>query len=206
MINIIIRTSGRPRYFKSCVASIERQTYRDYRIIVGMDTPETYADKYHPFRYPRTKSNGTFLQLKETRTLHFPYNLYLNTLMTKCEPGWVMFLDDDDEFFGSNALMDIIHHLKVTTDVPFWRVRINNRVVPSNENFGKRPVVKDVSCIGFAFHTDYIPLMQFDPYKQADYRIANRLFSILNPVWIDKVLTQTQRREGIGRGLRQDKI
>jgi hypothetical protein len=125
--------------------------------------------------------------------------------MQKCEPGWVLFLDDDNEFFGSNSLMEIAQRLKVITDAPFWRVRINDRIVPSTQNFKQRPVCKDIDMGGFCFHTDYIPLLQFDCYKQADYRIADRIYSILNPIWIDKILTQTQRREGIGRGLRKDK-
>lgn len=205
MVNIIIRTSGRPQYFKTCMSSIDRQTYKQVNIIVGVDSNDTYADKYKPIKYPRLKGDKKMIQLYGYRTMHFPYNLYLNILMGYCEPGWVLILDDDNEFFGSNSLREIVGCLHKNTDAAFWRVRINQKMVPSTENFGMRPVVKDIDMAGFCFHSDYIPLLQFDSYKQADYRVADRIYSLLNPVWINKILTQTQRREGRGFGTRRDK-
>jgi hypothetical protein len=173
---------------------------------VGVDGPDSYADKLNPIRYPRQKSDETYLDLNGYRTRHFPYNLYLNRLMQECVPGWVLILDDDDEFFNSNSLLDIMAPMKRPLDAAFWRVRVGNKMVPSNINFRNRPVCKDFSMIGMAFHTSYIPLLQFDNYKQADYRVADRIFSILNVVWIDKVLTQTQSRENAaGAGRRKDK-
>jgi hypothetical protein len=104
-----------------------------------------------------------------------------------------------------DVLETIAHYLTKPTRVVFWKVDICGRVIPCDKNFGKRPVVKDISMIGFCFHSNFIPLLQFDPYKQSDYRVMDRAFSILEPVWIDRVLTKTQRNEGESFGNRRDK-
>ena len=205
MINILVRTSNRPKCFADCIASIESQTYQDYRLIVGSDTREYYPMPYHPIRYQRELSNGQFIQLRESKARHFPFNLYLNELMRHCKDGYVLFLDDDDEFTSTDSLGIIAKELQNPVDAAFWRVRICENIFPSDKNFGQRPVVKDISGIGLAFHTDYIPMLQFDPYKQADYRLADRIYSLLNVHWIDEVLTQTQRRSDNGPRYRKDK-
>jgi hypothetical protein len=205
MINILVRTSNRPMYFWDCIQSIQKQTYTDYRIIVGIDGEDSYANFCHPIRYPMLISNKTYLKSAYTSMLHFPVNLYLNRLMQEVTDGWVMVLDDDDMFAGPDSLELIARNLVDTHSIIYWRVDICGRIVPSDSNFGRRPVVKDISGIGFCFHSNYIPLLQHDTYKQSDYRVADRAYSLLNPIWIDKVLTRTQRREGDGFGKRRDK-
>jgi hypothetical protein len=205
MINILIRTSNRPIYFWDCVQSIKKQTCQDYRIIVGVDGLDTYADFYHPIRYPMLHSDKTYLKGAYTTMLHFPVNLYLNRLMGEVTEGWVMILDDDDMFATPDALEIIARNLTELSRVVYWKVDICGRVIPCEKNFGCRPVVKDISMIGFCFHSNFIPLLQFDPYKQSDYRVMDRAYSILKPIWIDKVLTKTQRNEGDGFGKRRDK-
>jgi hypothetical protein len=41
MINILVRTSGRPKYFEGCIESIYNQTYKNWNIIVGVDDSES---------------------------------------------------------------------------------------------------------------------------------------------------------------------
>jgi len=47
--------------------------------------------------------------------------------------------------------------------------------------------------------------LQWDPYKQCDWRVISRAYDILRPVWIDEVLTRTQRSAGDGFGYRKDR-
>lgn len=200
MINILIRTSNRPLYFGACLRSIESQTSKDYRIIVGNDSKEFY----HRFdvQYPMLKSNRRYLKLaRGIQSLHFPINLYLNKLMAEVKEGWVMLLDDDDMFADKDAITKILCKCTTETTAVFWKVSVGDRVVP--EKFG-RPVVKDISMIGFCFHSKYIPVLQFDEYKQTDYRVADRIYSILDVVYIDEILTKTQD-SGDGFGKRKDK-
>ena len=39
-INILVRTSGRPLYFKKCIESIKIQNYNNYRILISYDNEE----------------------------------------------------------------------------------------------------------------------------------------------------------------------
>jgi len=205
VFNIIIRTSNRPVYFWNCVRSVEGQTYLKRKILVGIDGNDTYANHYQPIRYNPVKSNRTYLKGAHTSMMHFPFNLYLNKLMRGVSGGWVIFLDDDDMFAHEDCLRIIREHRADRQTLILWRVNIAGRIIPSDENFGKRPVVKDISGIGFCFHSDYIPLLQWDSYKQCDWRVISRAYDILRPVWIDEVLTRTQRSAGDGFGYRKDR-
>jgi len=148
------------------------------------------------------KSNKRHLILsKGIKARHFPVNLYLNQLMATVHEGWVMILDDDDMFVSQDAIKKITSVCKSEETAVFWRVKIGDRIVP--KKFG-RPKIKDFSMIGMCFHSKYIPLLQFDEFKQTDYRVADRIFSILDVVYIDEVLTGTQHT-GDGFGLRKDK-
>lgn len=200
MINILIRTSNRPLYLLHCIKSIQKQTCKDYRIIVGNDSQELYH--FMDVHYERAESNGTYMVLpNKIKAMHFPVNLYLNKLMAEVKQGWVMILDDDDMFADKNAIKKILAKCTDPTKAVFWKVAIGDRVVPSK--FG-RPKVKDISMIGFCFHSNYIPVLQFDCYKQTDYRVADRIYSILDVVYIDEILTKTQD-SGDGFGKRKDK-
>lgn len=183
--------------------SIEGQNY-PHRIIVGNDSDDSYCAHYQPIRYGMQTSNRRYLDLKNYKTMHFPYNTYINRLMKEVKEGWVMILDDDNAL-TPGALERIGQELTEENRVVFWRVNICGQPYPSDKNWRKRPQVKDIDMGGFCFHSKYIPLCQFDPYKQADYRVADRLYSILNPVWINEVLVRAQREEWEGSGLRMDK-
>ena len=190
MINILVRTSNRPMFFHDCIRSIKAQTYTDYRIIVGSDSNDCYCWPFNPVHYTQTKSNGRYLNLSRgIKTLHFPVNLYLNRLMDEVKEGWVMFLDDDDMMATHETLEEIAKLLTSEDTAVFWKVQLGERIIPSKQG---RPKVRDFSMIGMCFHSKYIPLLQFDQYKQTDYRVADRIYSILNVKFIDKVLTRTQ--------------
>ena len=205
MFNILIRTSNRPVYFHDCIRSIESQSYDNYRIIVGNDCMDNYPNHCNPVRYPMLKCNGTYLKGARSKMLHFPVNIYLNRLMDEVDGGWVIFLDDDDMFTDSDSLKIINENMVDTLSVLFWRVNVAGRIIPCDDNWAKRPVLRDISGIGFCFHSSFIPLLQYDCYKQSDYRVMSRAYDLLNPIWIDQVLTRTQRDFGVASGNRKDK-
>ena len=188
MLNILIRTSGRPNFFKKCIESIKAQNNSNYNIIVGSDDwNDGYVRKYNPVRLDQLEMDGRMLQTAR----HFPFNLYFNEMYKRCKPGYIMFLDDDDCFNNTNAVQTILANSSEDSAV-FWRVNCNGRLIPSDDNFGKHPVCKDFSSIGMSFHTKYISMLQWDDFKQGDYRIASRIYDIMPVRWIDEVLTKTQ--------------
>ena len=79
--------------FNKCIKSILTQSYKNFRILVSYDDEETnrYLKNYsmiEKFSMANIKSDKKY-----------KFNLYFNELLNKVEKGWIIFLDDDDEWF-----------------------------------------------------------------------------------------------------------
>jgi glycosyltransferase involved in cell wall biosynthesis len=208
LINILVRTSGRPNYFKDCINSIYNQSYKNWNIIVGVD--DLNSKKYvQPIK-------GRFISYDYTNYIYpkkpnlpeygveFKYNLYLNDLQKEVNDGYIIYLDDDDKLWNNNSLKDLVNVIRNDDDLIFWKVRFPNRLVPSDNNFYKSPVLKDISGIGFAFHNKY--KINWEPFKRGDFRVANTLYdSVPNKIFLNKVITGLQRSVEDGLGRRDDK-
>lgn len=96
-INILIRTkAGREDLLKNCLASIEKQTYKNYNIIIGSE-------------YERPDA---WLLKPDYNLGQYFYNDYCNTLKDLVTDGYFFFLDDDDVLINKYALERIAKHLK----------------------------------------------------------------------------------------------
>ena len=208
LINILIRTSNRPNYFKYCMDSIYNQTYKNWNIIVGVDdkSSEKYIQphkcimvsyNFDDYKIPPTPSGDTY-------GVKFKYNIYFNELHKYIQDGYIMYIDDDDKLHNINSLSNISSKL-LNNDLIFWRVNFPNRLVPNDENFSKKiPIMRDVSGIGFIFKNNIKE--DWEPYKRGDYRIAKKLFDkSVNVEWVNEVITGLQRIEEDGFGRRDDK-
>jgi len=208
LINILIRTSGRPKYFKNCIESIYNQTYKNWNIIVGVDDvksreyvqPEkckliTYD--YSKYVYPK-KPDG------EEYGVNFKYNLYINELHKYTRGGYCLILDDDNILSQKHSLERIVSHIRSEHDLIFWKVDFNNRIVPSDTNFGNFPTLLDIDTAGFMFPTSYF--VGWEPFKRGDYRVSTVLYNTVpNKIWVNDVLTGLQRMDGRGgMGKRED--
>lgn len=208
MINILIRTSGRPNYFKGCIQSIYEQTFKNWNIIVGIDNkesesyvqPEKCKLVYYDFsKYilPTKPNNSEY-------GVPFIYNLYINELYKYVKNGYCLILDDDNKLSGKDSLEIISNNIKTDDDLLFWRVKFHNRTVPNNDNFGRPPVLLDIDSAGFLFPVS--KKVDWEPFKRGDYRTAKTLYNkVKNKIYIDSVLIQTQRKNEAGWGLRDDK-
>ena len=209
LFNILIRTSGRPNYFKECLESIYKQKYKNWNLIIGID--DTESEKYTQSAKGRTifYDYSSVKNEKKTKSeeygIFFKYNLYLNDLQNQVTKGYIIYLDDDDALNDENSLYDLSNVIENEDQFIMWRVKFPNRLVPSNENFGKKPVMKDVSGIGFAFHNKY--KIDWEPYKRGDYRIAKKLHEVIpKKTYLNKVVTKLQREIEDGFGQRDDKL
>lgn len=209
LFNILIRTSGRPNYFKECLESIYKQKYKNWNLIIGID--DTESEKYTQSAKGRTifYDYSSVKNEKKTKSdeygIFFKYNLYLNDLQNQVTKGYIIYLDDDDALNDENSLYDLSNVIENEDQFIMWRVNFPNRLVPSDENFGKKPVMKDVSGIGFAFHNKY--KIDWEPYKRGDYRIAKKLHEVIpKKTYLNKVITKLQREIEDGFGRRDDKL
>ena len=162
MINILVKTSKRPNFFKTCMESIRSQTYKNIRTIVSCDNDETfeYLKNYQEIDIVRVLPNEEEYAPLPSGYPHkyyrFHANLYLNNLMDKVTEGYIMILDDDDLLMDSSAVETIVDHIESADDLLFWRVRFPNNIVkPEDEYFGKEPVYCHISAIGFSFHSKF---------------------------------------------------
>nr|NQU93670.1 glycosyltransferase family 2 protein [Bacteroidota bacterium] len=165
LINVLIRTSNRPNYFRTCYESISGQTYNNIRILVSWDNEETknYLKSYRKIR--KTKVSLSDQQSypqpdvpRGKKTVMFPPNLYLNRMMQQVKNGFIIYLDDDDVFMTPTSLETIANHISSENDLLFWRVQFpEGRLIPEDDYFGKPPEFWHISGIGFAFHSKYIP-------------------------------------------------
>lgn len=195
LINLMLRTHNRPKMFAKCYNSIKNQTYKNIRILAGFDNKETelyltpYKCRqigYEPIT-ERTKKQEGFGQ-------YFPFNNYTNILKNEAKTGYIMGLDDDDCFLNDNALEEITNHITSENDLLLWRVDLGT-IIPSDENFGKNIVMKDIAGIGFMCHTKHLKNYQWEPYRRSDYRVIKYLSEKLNVIWIDQVLTGSQNQK-----------
>lgn len=208
LVNILIRTSHRVNYFTDCVDSIYKQSYKNWNIIVGTDNEESYqyakTVKGKTIKYNYSSLNVTPIRNNENYGNPFIYNLYMNDLQNEVKCGYILYLDDDDMLSSSNSLLTIVNHIKDENSFLMWRVKFPNRLVPSDVNFGKSPVVRDIDTVGFLFHHKY--KQTWEPYKRGDYRVAKKLFNLIpNKIFINQTLTELQRVFEGGNGKRDDK-
>lgn len=208
IINIITRTSNRPIYFSECQQSIQIQTHPGELIkrLVTFDDENDlnlYIQKHNGLvamevdREPRKNPN------------HFPYHAYLNTVIKHIEEfgsGWIMILDDDNLLSKPESLEIISRKIIEDGDDPnkfyIWKCQNGDRVVPSEHTFGKVPKAGDLHISCFAFHYKQAKLVNFDTKKGSEAEVISKLYSQLNCVWIDDILTQTL---GSNNATREDK-
>lgn len=132
-----------------------------------------------------------------------PYNLYLNLLYNHVESGFVIFLDDDDEFTNEFSLDSIAKKIMTTPDpsdaLIFWQVAFpNGLLIPGD--FGSsflRP--RNISGIGFGFHSKYLFAAMWDEFKECDFRVVHKLSLVIpTQLGIKAPLTRIQRSSGMG--------
>ena len=199
MFNILTRTNNRPKYFFLCHESIKSQDYKGtVNQYVSIDDPKTmeYIDMYR-----NTLNLVTVDRKQKMQSNSFPYNEYLNTMLSKVKDGWVMVLDDDDKLMKKDSL-SIIHNKikelgeKAEDSLLLWKVKIGTRICPSVACFGKQIRRNDISNIGFAFHVKHKDKVQWQSIRGGDFKCIEALSEHLKCIWIDDILTCTNSNAG----------
>ena len=192
--NILTRTH-RSKFFKVLETNLNFQTYKNFTHIIGIDDAKykTYTSHLSPVLLEKKVKgvDGTF-----------PYNLYLNELYKNVKDGWILFLDDDDQFYRPDALNILRARIEDHGEdaLYLWKVWFPDyKAVIPRKCFAKEPVRCDISGIGFCFHSKSIKEAQWDENKESDYRVIKKLFDYLpKTVWVDLILTELQSGQHYG--------
>lgn len=161
LINILIRTSNRPTLFARCLQSIEQQTYRNYRIIVGYD---------HSSGLSYIPDDLTKVYVYADQGLPYFYDCYCNDLKVLVDHGWFFFLDDDDMLTRPTILEELAKHLNEPGAVICQMLR--NGMAKPRDVYIKRGIVEKgkigLPCL--VLHSDYRHTGELDGHKAGDYR------------------------------------
>ena len=204
LINILVRTSGRPQYFKKCIESIKLQRFKNYKIYISYDNKEDLA-----YIKKSTDEHDIIIFCKkhnQNKNLNFPYNLYFNNLYNQISIGWILFLDDDNKLINNNSLLKISNQLYDMHSLVIWKVKLLDKIIPLN-SFQDKPKLYDIDSANFAYnsiHKEKYGL--WDGNKCADFRVIKSLYTNLpKTIWIDEVLVESQRTNIYGgKGIKDD--
>lgn len=191
IINILIRTSSRAKYFDKCLKSILSQKYNNYRIIICYDTKDSleYLKKY--------SNNCNIFYYYVERNLQknpekYKFNLYCNSLLDKVDNGYIIFLDDDDCFTHKYVLNIISDNINSEEDFLIWKfLRSDKLIYPEDIHNIK---LGEIDTTSVCFHSKYKNNARWWNKQYGDYNFYNQLLKSnnikFNIKFIDSILTQ----------------
>jgi hypothetical protein len=197
-INIITRTSNRPKGFERNYLSIKNQTYDNINHIVIYDNQndfDDYVSKYDgitPIGIDREKLKNDYSGPFFYNKYFWPsyHNLYFNPVLKTIEDGWIIFLDDDD-YFKDEYTVETIANLLVDEDTIYiWKMLVgDSNVIPRDNAFETKKI--ELGNIGgscFTVHSKWGKNIEWDAFKCADFRYINSLDKMVpHKKWIDEI-------------------
>lgn len=200
-LNVVTRVGTRPQAFQRCRFTVRKQTYPEVLHICGTEDDNAEGAGWAAF----AGKHISYRRLTEEDDGNYFYNRYLNRFTGHVKDGYVMYLDDDDQFMRETAAAEIVEAMEAAgAGLGIWKVRFPQQCVPKI-SFGYVPTLADVSGIGFCWRTDLSKYVWWQQCFASDFYCIHGIFRECErqgvPVlWIDKVLTGVQRRFSAGGG------
>jgi hypothetical protein len=191
-LNILLRTSMRPEFFKKCVESILTQKYENYHIYICYDKIECLS---YLKDYETNHSNITTFFVQNDSSEKYKFNLYNNELMNKVEDGFILFLDDDD-IFSHDMCFKIINENIVDDDsILIWKfMRPDKLIYPKHINDIK---MGEIDTTSICFNSKYKDTSRWKDIQCGDFYFYSDLFTELkqlskfNIIKMNYILTKT---------------
>lgn len=189
-VYVLIRTSGRPKFFNNLWKSIKSQTYPNIIVMTHTDDlNDTYVKGDIIIKGKPNKKAGKGF-----------YNLYNNTLLRNIPKvdGWYIFIDDDDMY----AAPDVIERFVKSAKEDYINVaradRGNGKIWPKN---WKKQKVFQTEC--FMLHTKYKDMATWWAKLGGDHHYTKQITKKLPINWIEDLIV-CKAQAGKGRGKRID--
>ena len=165
LFNILIRTHQRPKMFNKCIKSILTQSYKNFRILVSYDDEETnrYLKNYNMIE----KFSMSHIESDKK----YKFNLYLNELIDKVKEGWILFLDDDDEWIHSNFLHYLSLFLNNENNLIIWKFMRPDKIIYNNKKIKKGQIDTTSIC----FHSSHKNKSKWYDEIAGDYNFIKKL-------------------------------
>lgn len=194
-LNILIRTSMRPDFFKTCVESILTQKYNNYQIFICYDKEECLS---YLKAYETNYSNITTFFVKNNSSEKYKFNLYNNDLMDKVQDGFILFLDDDDMFSHDLCFKIINENIIDDESILIWKfMRPDKLIYPKHINDIK---LGEIDTTSICFHSKYKQLARWSDKQCGDFYFYTSIFkelkqlkqlNKLNIIKVNYILTKT---------------
>lgn len=217
LINIITRTSNRPKYFHRMRQSLLNQTYVKWRHLVHTDN-ESDVDYIlksgvtrkdivvsKPTTIDQSKFKTEFINGKSYLIRYRPYNLYFNKMHKLVENGWMIYIDDDDELVSDYSLEQLVAFIEKQSEDTFILFQAlfyaRDKIYPWHELPANKKyqlgelsnlLFGELGGICFAFHYTHHGIAEWDEYSGGDYRVYLKLKAQLNLVGLQEVITKVQ--------------
>lgn len=195
-LNIILRTSNRPQYFYRCIESIKKNA-PNAKVHITIDTiydleyVKKYADGLDYSYYLVDKEIISDICKKiPIERKSFIFNYYINVVKPFLN-GWCVLLDDDDE------LLINLSFEKDKNKIYLFKVDVTTKIVPSPQNFGKSPVLNDISGLGIIFH--HTQMVDWVPQRGGDYSFISEMYNKYPTEWVDKIISKVQLTPHFGK-------
>jgi hypothetical protein len=191
--NILIRTSNRLNSFENCIKNINLQNIKDnINLFVSYDDKKSlkYLDKYDYI-------NKYFIKISSQKKYRF--NLYINYLLTRVNNGWIIFMDDDDQFTDKKSLQIINDNITSEDDLIIWKfLRPDKEIYPANL---KNIKFGEIASCSYCFHSKYKYSGLWKNVRGGDFNFFKDLIKKnknLNIKYIPITLTSTSFDDKIG--------
>lgn len=207
MINILIRTSDRPIFFKKCIESILNQKHGKLNLIVSADTAQSvkYASDILGMETIGTDVTFEIMPMKKGNMKYF-YNAYLNKMIERVKTGWIWCVDDDDELAGgalSRLETEIIQPCATRINMFIFqmcRAAGNQNIIKPwgmpYQNF--HPVLGQIGMPCFLLHHSLKDKVKFTAKEDSDFRYIRDVMQHANYRVINEVMVNVSPR-GFGR-------
>lgn len=192
LINILIRTI--PSHdFKTCVESVLKQNYENYRVYICFDKMESLS---YLTCFKNNEKIEYFPVYKKSKE-KYKFNLYENDLLDKVTDGYVIFLDDDDKFCHGNVLKILNDVIDEQTLVIWKFFRPDKLIYPTNI---KKIILGEISGCAFSGHIKSYENCRWWDKRNGDYNFITQVIDKNNPEikMLDQILTRTQFNDKIG--------
>jgi len=193
LINVLIRTSNRSEYFKTCIESVLKQKYENYRVYICFDKMESLNYLTHFKNNEKIEYFPVHKKSKEK----YKFNLYCNDLLDKVTSGYVVFLDDDDKFCHNNVLK-VLNDVMDEQTLVIWKFfRPDKLIYPTNI---QKINLGEIASSGFIGHIKSYENCRWWDKRNGDYNFITQAIPKNNPQIkiLDYVLAQTQFNDKIG--------
>jgi glycosyltransferase involved in cell wall biosynthesis len=197
-INVITRTSNRPKGFDRNYNSIKNQTYKNVNHIVIYDNPEdyeSYISKYEGIQIYAVDRQNLIDNYKGPvfyNKMFWPsyHNLYFNPVLKSIDDGWVIFLDDDDFFKDENTLESIANYLQDEDTMYIWKMLVGGTTtIPRQDAYQEKKIsLGNIGGSCFTVHIKWAKKSEWDGFKCGDFRYIQSIDNIIpKKEWVDEV-------------------